>query len=365
MRIGVPKETKTREYRVGLTPDGVAELIAEGHEVRVERDAGGGVGFSNDHYSRAGAHIVGTADAFSAELVVKVKEPNLEECARFKPGQMLFTYLHLAAAEPQARALMRSGVTAVAYETVEDAAGRLPLLAPMSEVAGRLSVQAGAHALQKYAGGKGVLLGGVPGVAPGKVVVLGGGMAGTNAAQIAAGMQADVTILDKSIDRLRTLSSEFAGRAKVLMASRENVAAHVQSADLVIGAALVPGASAPRLVDRRMVADMTDGSVLVDISIDQGGCFETSRPTTHDDPTYIVDGVVHYCVTNMPAAVARTSTLALANVTLPYVTQLANLGWRRAFADDKGFGRGLNVHAGQVCHPAVAAALGVSGVIAA
>lgn len=359
MRIGVPTETKVHEYRVGLTPASAAELVSAGHEVWVQAGAGTGVGFSDAEYQSAGAHMVSIDDAFSADLVVKVKEPSLAECQRLNQRQVLFTYLHLAAAQPQAHALMASGVTAIAYETVTDAAGRLPLLSPMSEVAGRMSIQVGAHALQKASGGRGTLLGGVPGVAPGKVVILGGGMAGTNAAQMAIGLQADVTILDKSVDRLRQLSTEFAGRAKVLMASQENVAQAVRTADLVVGAVLVPGAAAPKLVDRQLLGQMLPGAVLVDISIDQGGCFESSRPTSHDDPTYIEDGVVHYCVTNMPGAVARTSTLALNNVTLPYVMRLANQGWRRALAEDQHFAQGLNIAQGRVCHAEVASALGV------
>ena len=357
--IGVPKETKIHEYRVGLTPDSVAQLVSQGHSVLVERAAGEGIGFSDADFAAAGAKLGTAAEAFACDLVIKVKEPSVAECQHFRPNQMLFTYLHLAAAQPQAHALMASGVTAIAYETVADAAGRLPLLSPMSEVAGRMSIQVGAHALQKASGGRGTLLGGVPGVAPGKVAILGGGMAGTNAAMMAVGLQADVTILDKSVDRLRQLSTEFAGRAKVLMASTENVARVVRSADLVVGAVLVPDAAAPKLVDRNLLSQMLPGAVLVDISIDQGGCFETSRPTSHDAPTYIEDGIVHYCVTNMPGAVARTSTLALNNVTLPYIEKLAGKGWREAFVEDPHFARGLNVNAGQVCHAEVAAALGM------
>ena len=357
MRIGVPKEIKVHEYRVGLTPASVQELTSHGHEVVVERGAGLGIGFSDDDYIRAGAGIGSVAEAFAADMVVKVKEPQLEECARFRPGQILFTYLHLAADKPQAEALMASGVTAIAYETVTGAGGSLPLLTPMSEVAGRMSIQVGAYALQKASGGRGTLLGGVPGVAPGKVVVLGGGIAGTNAAEMAVGMQADVTILDKSVPRLKALSEHFGVRARVLMASQQNVREQVLAADLVIGAVLIPGAAAPRLVTREMVREMADGTAMVDISIDQGGCFETSRPTTHDAPTYLEDGVVHYCVTNMPGAVARTSTLALNNVTLPYVVALAEQGWARSFAAIEGFAGGLNVHEGSIMHPRVAEAL--------
>jgi alanine dehydrogenase len=357
MRIGVPKEIKVHEYRVGLTPASAGELVHGGHEVLVESGAGAGIGFSDADYQAVGAGIGTTDEAFTADLVVKVKEPQLEECARLKRGQVLFTYLHLAADRPQAEALMDSGVTAIAYETVTTDSGGLPLLTPMSEVAGRMSIQVGAYALQKASGGRGTLLGGVPGVAPGKVVILGGGIAGTNAGEMAVGLQADVTILDRSVERLRWLSDHFAGRARVLMASRDNVRETVLGADLVVGAVLIPGAAAPRLVSREMVSAMADGAAMVDISIDQGGCFETSRPTTHDDPTYIDEGVVHYCVTNMPGAVARTSTLALNNVTLPYVQSLADEGWRACFARDRGFGEGLNVHGGAICHPSVAAAL--------
>ena len=359
MRIGVPKETKNHEYRVGLTPASVAELVAEGHEVWVEQGAGQAIDFTDAEYSRAGAKLVNAATAFGAELVIKVKEPSLPECQRLDADQVLFTYLHLAAAQEQARALLASGCTAIAYETVENSQGQLPLLSPMSEVAGRMSIQVGANALQKSSGGRGTLLGGVPGVAPGKVTILGGGMAGVNAAYMATGLQADVTILDKSVDRLRQLDQEFAGRAKVLMASQDNVATAVRQADLVVGAVLVPGAAAPKLVDRALLREMKQGAVLVDISIDQGGCFATSRPTTHEEPTFIEEGVVHYCVTNMPGGVARTSTEALNNVTLPYIKQLANKGWRRALAEDSGFVKGLNVHAGTLAHDAVARALGM------
>jgi len=361
MQIGVAKETKNHEYRVGLTPASVAELTAAGHEVVVESGAGEGIAFSDLDYRRSGARIVTMHEAFAADMVVKVKEPSLAECALMQPGQILFTYLHLAAAQPQAHALMANGVTAIAYETVADASGALPLLSPMSEVAGRMSVQVGAAALQKINGGRGTLLGGVPGVAPGKVVILGGGMAGTNAAYMATGLQADVTILDLSVARLRSLSAEFACRATVLMASRDNVSTAVRAADLVIGAVLVPGARAPRLIERDLLRQMLPGAALVDISIDQGGCFASSRPTSHDQPMYIDEGVVHYCVTNMPGAVARTATLALNNVTLPYVQALADKGWQRAMADDAGFACGLNVHDGRICHAQVAAALGVPG----
>lgn len=357
MRIGVPKEIKVHEYRVGLTPASVAELTALGHQVTVETDAGAAIGFVDAQYRAAGAEIGDTEAAFAAELVVKVKEPQLEECRRFRDDQVLFTYLHLAADRPQTEALMASGVTAIAYETVVNETGRLPLLMPMSEVAGRMSIQVGAVALQMASGGRGTLLGGVPGVAPGKVVILGGGIAGTNAAVMAVGMQADVTILDRDVARLRWLNDQFAARATVLMANRESVRSQVLAADLVIGAVLIPGAAAPRLVTREMVEQMANGAAMVDISIDQGGCFETSKPTNHADPTYVVNGVVHYCVTNMPGAVARTATLALNNVTLPYVISLAGHGWRKACEADRGLARGLNVHAGNIAHEEVASAL--------
>ena len=359
MRIGVPREIKVHEYRVGLTPASVAELIREGHEVVVEREAGAGIGFRDGDYEAAGARIVGVEEAFAAELIVKVKEPQLEECRRLREGQVLFTYLHLAADRSQTQALMESGVTAIAYETVTDGQGGLPLLTPMSEVAGRMSIQVGAAALQIASGGRGVLLGGVPGVEPGRVVILGGGVAGTNAAYMAVGLQADVIILDKSVARLRWLSEHFRGRARTVMATGESVREHVLGADLVIGSVLIPGAAAPKLVTREMVREMVDGAAMVDISIDQGGCFETSRPTTHDDPTYVEEGVVHYCVTNMPGAVARTSAMALNNVTLPYVLKLAGKGWEKALKDDEHFTAGLNVHQGKIRHPMVAQALGL------
>ncbi len=357
MRIGLPKEIKVHEYRVGLTPWSVAELTLHRHDVIVETNAGAGIGFTDSDYRDAGAKIADVNETFNADLIIKVKEPQLEECERLKPEQVLFTYLHLAANRTQTDALMASGVTAIAYETVTSADGGLPLLKPMSEVAGRMSVQVGAYALQKATGGRGTLLGGVPGVSPGKVVILGGGIAGANAAMMAVGLQADVTILDRSVTRLTWLSEYFKGRVKVLMANDRNLRQQVHSADLVIGAALVPGASAPRLVTREMVADMADGTAMVDISIDQGGCFETSHPTTHEQPTYIEEGVVHYCVANMPGAVARTSTIALNNVTLPYVIELAERGWYSAIKRNPHFANGLNVHDGKIMHPGVAEAL--------
>ena len=356
MLIGVPKETKNHEYRVGMTPAGVHDLVTAGHAVWVERAAGNAIGFTDDQYRAAGARLVSAAAAFSTDLVIKVKEPSLEECDRFEAPQMLFTYLHLAAAPAQARALQASGCTAIAYETVEDDDGRLPLLKPMSQIAGRMSIQVGATALQRNHGGRGTLLGGVPGVAPGKVVILGGGVAGTHAAQMAVGLQADVTVVEKSAARMKELDAEFAGRISVLMASNENVENTVRSADLVVGSVLVPGAQAPKLVTRDMVRSMQPGSAMVDIAIDQGGCFETSRATSHDDPMYIDEGVVHYCVTNMPGGVARTSTEALCAVTLPYIRQIADEG-KAAFRSNPGLAKGLNVCGGAIVHPVVDLAL--------
>jgi alanine dehydrogenase len=359
MRIGVPKEIKVHEYRVGLTPAGARELVAAGHEVAVETHAGEGIGMGDAEYVAAGARILPTAkEVFAAaELVIKVKEPQLEECRMLRKGQVLFTYLHLAADPEQAAALMESGATAIAYETVTAPDGSLPLLTPMSEVAGRMSVQVGATSLQKAHGGFGVLLGGVPGVAPAKVVILGGGVSGTHAAEMATGLRADVTIVDRSPKRLRELAQQFGATAKTVYSTADAIERLTRDADLVIGAVLVAGAAAPKLVTREMVKRMKTGAVMVDISIDQGGCFETSKPTTHAAPTYVVDGVIHYCVTNMPGAVPRTSTFALTNATLPYVRALADLGWERALARDPGFARGLNVHAGKITHEAVARAL--------
>ena len=357
MRIGVPKETKNHEYRIRLTPSSVRHLVDLGHEIWVEADAALAIGYNNDDFIQAGAKIVDTDQAFSTPLVVKVKEPQLTECKHLLAEQVLFCYLHLATAQPQANELLHRGVTAIAYETVTDASGRLPLLAPMSEVAGRLSVQAGATALQVTNGGRGTLLGGVPGVAPAKVTILGGGIAGTNAAQMAIGPHAEVTVIDQSTDRLRALAKEFSGRIKVLMATPDTIANSAFESDLIIGAVLVPGASTPKLIRRDQLRDMLPGAVLVDIAIDQGGTFESSRPTTHDTPTFIEDGIVHYCVTNMPGAVARTATQALNNVTLPYVARLAERGWRRALSNDQGFAQGLNISAGEIRHPAVAEAL--------
>ena len=360
MKIGVPKEVKILEYRVGMVPAGVKELVHEGHEVLVETNAGTGIGMTDADYEVAGATVVATAkDVFdAADLIVKVKEPQIYECEMLRAGQVLFTYLHLAADPAQAKALVDSGTTAIAYETVTADDGSLPLLTPMSEVAGRLSIQAGAFALQKANGGRGVLLGGVPGVAPGKVVVVGGGVAGTNAAEMAVGLGAEVTILDRSVPRLRQISEMYGGRVRTEYSTKHAIDTLIPDADLVIGAVLIAGAAAPKLVTAAHVKAMRSGAVLVDISIDQGGCFETSRPTTHAEPTYVVDDVVHYCVTNMPGAVPRTSTFALTNVTLPFVKSLANLGWSGALSRDPHLARGLNVHAGQVNHEAVADELG-------
>ncbi len=356
MRIGVPKEIKIDEYRVGLTSAGVRELVSHGHQVAVERNAAAGIGIADEAYRAAGAVVLDSAaEVFAAaDLIVKVKEPQPNEIALLRAEQVLFTYLHLAADKAQTEGLMRSGATCIAYETVTGARGTLPLLAPMSEVAGRMAVQVGAHCLEREQGGAGVLLGGVPGVAPAKVVVLGGGVSGTNAARMAAGLEASVTIIDKSLPRLYELDLQFGARATTLFATAEAIEHQVLAADLVIGAVLVPGAAAPKLVSREMVRQMRPGSVLVDIAIDQGGCFATSRPTTHSNPTFVEDGVVHYCVTNMPGAVARTSTFALTNATLPFVIALAEKGWRKALADDMHLRHGLNVHAGKVTHAAVA-----------
>jgi alanine dehydrogenase len=360
MLIGVPKEVKPHEYRVGMVPGSVREAVLHGHQVLVEHDAGAGIGFDDAAYERAGARIASSApEVFAAaELIVKVKEPQPMEIARLRAGQVLFTYLHLAADKQQSEALLRSGTTAIAYETVTDARGGLPLLAPMSEVAGRMSIQVGAHCLEKEQGGIGILLGGVPGVAAAKVVILGGGVAGTNAARMAMGMEAYVTVIDRSLQRLYELDMQFGSQLHTLFSTMETIEREVLAADLVIGAVLVPGAAAPKLVSREMVRAMKAGSVVVDIAIDQGGCFATSRPTTHAAPTYVEEGVIHYCVTNMPGAVARTSTVALNNATLPFVLALADKGWKRALGDDPHLRAGLNIHAGQITHGAVADALG-------
>ena len=359
MRIGVPKEIKNHEYRVALTPPSVAELVGAGHEVLVETGAGSGIDFEDADYQGVGARIVGTAaEVFAgADMIVKVKEPQPGEIAMLEPRHILFTYLHLAADKPQAQGLMRSGATCIAYETVTSRNGSLPLLKPMSEVAGRMSVQVGAHYLEKEQGGRGVLLGGVPGVAPARVAILGGGVSGANAAQMAVGMRADVTIYDISNDRLAELDMFFGSQIKTAYATSAAIAAAVARAHLVIGAVLIPGAAAPKLVTREMLKTMKRGSVLVDIAIDQGGCFETSRPTTHENPVFEVEGVIHYCVANMPGAVARTSAFALNNATLPFALRLANMGAEGAMAADPRLANGLNVSAGKIRHAAVASAL--------
>jgi alanine dehydrogenase len=360
MRIGVPKEIKDHESRVSLTPAGVRELVGQGHEVVVETRAGHGSGYDDASYVAAGAQVLATADAVfeAAQLIVKVKEPQPVECKRLRRDQVLFTYLHLAPDPAQARALMASGTTAIAYETVTDRHGRLPLLAPMSEIAGRMAIQVGAVALQNRGGGAGVLLGGVAGVLPAKVVVLGGGVVGTNSARMAMGLGADVTVLDSSLVRLGELDAVYGPRLKTAFATRELTERLVHDADLVVGAVLVTGAAAPRLVRAADLVQMRPGSVIVDVAIDQGGCFETSRATTHSEPTYVESGIVHYCVANMPGGVARTSTQALTHATLPYVAKLAGLGWREAITTDPGLAAGVNVHAGHIVHPAVAQALG-------
>lgn len=367
MKVGVPKEIKTLEFRVGMTPAGVRELVTDGHEVIVESGAGGGIEMTDADYIDAGAQVVDTAEEVfaTADMIVKVKEPQKNECKLLREGQVLFTYLHLAADPEQAKALVESGCTAIAYETVTGDVDKLPLLTPMSEVAGRLSVQAGAYALQKANGGRGVLLGGVPGVEPGRVLIVGGGVAGLNAADMAVGLGADVTILDRSIPRLHYIDNIFGGRVHTIYSTKAEIDRLVPTADLVVGSVLIPGASAPKLVSAQNIKDMTDGAVVVDISIDQGGCFETSRPTTHAEPTYVEHGVVHYCVTNMPGAVPRTSTLALTNSTLPFAKALANKGWRQALKDDPHLANGLNVHAGHVTYRAVADDLGYQYMAAA
>ncbi|WP_068089898.1 alanine dehydrogenase [Novosphingobium rosa] len=360
MIVGTVKEIKNHEYRVGLTPESVHELTAHGHRVLVESGAGLGIGASDEAYGEAGAELLASAaDIFAtAEMIVKVKEPQPVERTMLREGQILYTYLHLAPDPEQTKDLVRSGAVCIAYETVTDEFGGLPLLKPMSQVAGRMSIQAGATALEKAHGGRGVLLGGVPGVLPGKVVVIGGGVVGFNAAQMAVGMGADVTILDRSTVVLEKLATHFGASAKTLYASRANLAASVAQADLVIGAVLVPGAAAPKLVSRAMLSTMQSGAVLVDVAIDQGGCFETSHATTHAEPTYVVDGIVHYAVANMPGAVARTSTYALNNATLPHALSIANLGWKEALKRDRHLLAGLNVWAGKVTYEAVARDLG-------
>lgn len=360
MLIGVPKEVKTHEYRVSITPSGVRELVHKGHQVMVEKDAGSALGFEDTHYVHAGALIVDSPENVydRAEMIVKVKEPQRSEYNLLREGQILFCYLHLAAERDLSEALINSGCVAIAYETVKSANGLLPLLAPMSEVAGRISVQAGAHCLERMQGGKGVLLSGTPGVVKGKVTIIGGGVVGANAAQIAIGMGADITLLDRSIERIRELEGRFGNSANILYSTMEAIEENVINSDLVIGAVLIPGSEAPKLVTKDMISKMERGSVFVDVAIDQGGCSETSVATTHTDPTYVVDGVVHYCVTNIPSAAAKTATIALENTTLPYVMKLADSGYRSAFQNDIGFREGLNVYNGKVTYEAVASAIG-------
>ena len=362
MLIGVPKEIKTHEYRVGLTPASVRELIDHGHDVVVQANAGFEIGLSDADYKGVGASIAETPEVIfaAADMIVKVKEPQPDECRMLREGQVLFTYLHLAPDPQQAKLLMESGSVAIAYETVTDDRGGLPLLAPMSEVAGRMSIQAGANCLEMSQGGRGMLLGGVPGVAPAKVVIIGGGVVGSNAARMAMGMEASVTVIDRSLPRLRELDLEFGGNLNTIYSTRDNIESYVLDADLVVGAVLVPGAAAPKLVTADMLPEMLRGSVLVDVAIDQGGCFETSRPTTHDEPTYVVDDVVHYCVANMPGAVARTSTFALNNATLPFALALADKGYKQALSDDPHLLAGLNVYRGQLTYEAVAQDLGAN-----
>ena len=354
MRIGVPREIKNHEYRVGLPPAGVVELVRHGHEVMVETKAGEGAGFLDADYAAAGASLVDVPSTIFREcdLIIKVKEPQPDECSQLRPGQILFTYLHLAADRLQTDLLLESGATCIAYETVEGTTGGLPLLAPMSEIAGRLAAQAGGDFLKKSSGGRGVLLGGVPGVAPAKVVVIGGGVVGTNAARVAQGMGARVVVLDRSLDRLRYLDDIFMGRVETVWSSAAALEEQVLDADLIIGAVLIPGAAAPKLVGLDLVRKLQKGSVMVDVAIDQGGCFETSRATSYEDPTYEIEGVVHYCVANMPGGVARTATLALTNATLPYVMRLADRGLD-ALRSDPHFALGLNVYAGRLTHQGV------------
>ncbi len=360
MLIGTPKEIKNHEYRVGLTPGGARELTAHGHQVLIQKGAGLGIGLSDAAYAAAGAEMVETAAEIflRAEMIIKVKEPQAAECKMLRPGQVLFTYLHLAPDPEQTKGLLDSGCIAIAYETVTDKNGGLPLLAPMSEVAGRMSIQAGAHAMEKAQGGNGVLMGGVPGVAPAEVVVIGGGVVGYNAARVAVGMGAKVTILDRSIPRLNWLDTIFDGRLKTLYSTADALEAAIANADLVIGAVLVPGAAAPKLVTRAMLKHMKPGTVIVDVAIDQGGCFETSRATTHQNPTYVEENVVHYCVANMPGGVARTATFALTNATLPFALALANKGYKQALLDDVHLCAGLNVDKGRITYKAVADVLG-------
>lgn len=360
MLVGVPKEIKNHEYRVGLTPAAVKEFVTNGHNVVVETHAGTAIGFTDEMYVAAGARIAATAEEIfaEAEMIVKVKEPQPNECKMLRKGQTLYTYLHLAPDPVQTELLIESGATCIAYETVTDDRGGLPLLAPMSEVAGRMSVQAGAHYLEKAHGGSGTLLGGVPGVAPGKVLVIGGGVVGINAAKMAVGMGADVTILDRSLPRLRQIDDIFNGRVKTVFSTVDAIEQYSAEADLVVGAVLIPGAAAPKLLNEEHIKAMKPGSVVVDVAIDQGGCFASSKATTHQDPVYIIDDVVHYCVANMPGGVARTSTMALNNATLPFGLALANKGPKQAMLEDKHLLNGLNVHEGKVTYKAVVEALG-------
>lgn len=360
MLIGVPKEIKNHEYRIGLTPAAVKEFVTHGHQVIVENNGGAAIGFTNEQYIAAGASIIDTPEEIfaKAEMIVKVKEPQPHECKMLRKGQTLYTFLHLAPDPTQTELLVASGATCIAYETVTDNRNALPLLAPMSEVAGRMSVQAGAHYLEKAHGGSGTLLGGVPGVAPGKVLVIGGGVVGTNAAKMALGLGADVTILDRSLPRLRELDDIFNGQVKTVFSTVDAIEHYSSHADLVVGAVLIPGAAAPKLLTREHIRNMKEGSVVVDVAIDQGGCFETSKATTHQDPVYTIDGVVHYCVANMPGGVARTSTMALNNATLPFGLALANKGPKKAMLDDQHLLNGLSVHEGKVTYKAVIDALG-------
>jgi alanine dehydrogenase len=361
MKIGCPTEIKPQEFRVGLTPGAAQEAIAHGHTVVMQQGAGVGAGFDDAAYTAAGAQIVGSAEEVfaTADMIVKVKEPQAAERKMLREGQVLFTYLHLAPDPEQTKDLLESGCTAIAYETVTDRNGGLPLLAPMSEVAGKLAPQMGAWTLQKANGGRGVLMGGVPGVGPAQVVVIGGGVVGTHAARVAAGMGADVTVLDRSLPRMRYLDDMFGGTFRTRYASQANIAELITTADMVVGAVLIPGAAAPKLVSKADLATMKPGSALVDVAIDQGGCFETSKATTHENPIYEVDGVMHYCVANMPGAVARTSTIALGNATMPFMLDLADKGWQQACADDPHLLDGLNVHAGKLTYYAVGKALGI------
>ena len=361
MKIGCPKEIKAQEYRVGMTPSTAGEAVAHGHDVMIETGAGRGAGFTDDDYVAVGASVLETAEEIfaAADMIVKVKEPQAIERKRLREGQILFTYLHLAPDPEQTHDLMASGATCIAYETVTDPNGGLPLLAPMSEVAGKLAPQVGAWTLQKANGGRGVLLGGVPGVGPGKVVVIGGGVVGTHAARVAAGMGADVTVLDRSLPRLRYLDDTFGGLFRNRYSSGAATKELISDADLVIGAVLIPGAAAPKLVTKSDLSTMKNGAAIVDVAIDQGGCFETSKATTHENPIYEVDGIMHYCVANMPGAVARTSTIALTNATMPYMLALADKGWKQACLDDPHLLEGLNVHAGKLTYFAVGKALGI------